>query len=205
MSFEEIMRCLSEVDQRVVTDVQSLFDRIDRQTQKFADQTGLKCRKGCGACCENPEIETTVAELLPLAVYLWSMDLGEDTLQATRSKASQSVCVFYKPDPVIKGHGCCGIYPYRPGLCRFFGFSARKDKYGKAELVTCKIIKDSQPDVCKRVQAELQKGMEAPLLTELGHLVCGLDPVHGREQLPINQAIALSLQKVGYSIEKSKQ
>jgi Fe-S-cluster containining protein len=235
MSFEEIMHCLSEADQKIIRDIKLLMEAIDRQTQKFADETGLKCKEGCGGCCdrressaregdrressaregdrressaregENSEIETTATEFLPLAVYLWSMGLGEDTLQRTRSNPSKAVCVFYKPDPMIKGHGHCGIYDYRPGICRLFGFSARRDKYGKSDLVTCKVIKESQPKACKRTQTQLQKGMEAPLMTELGLLVYAIDPLHGRELLPINQAIGLSLEKVGYAMEKSKQ
>ena len=37
--------------------------------------------------------------------------------------------------------------------------------------MTCKIIKDSQPQACKRTQEELQKGLEAPLFT--AHAVLG--------------------------------
>src|SRR5271170_7524548 len=108
-----------------------LFDGIDRQTEEFSGQTGLKCKNGCGACCTNPDIETTVAEVLPLAVYLWSRekDVSVPTFLGRTQGPPLRICAFYQPDPVTKGQGRCGIYAYRPGLCRLFGFSARQDKY----------------------------------------------------------------------------
>ena len=206
MSFDEIVRCLSAEDQKVIRDMMALFEGIDRQTEKFAAQTGLRCKGGCGACCTTPDVETTVAEVLPLAVHLWSSSLAEKSLEAIRSNPSKDVCVFYRPDPLQKGAGRCSIYAYRPGLCRLFGFAARNDKHGQQILVTCKVIKDSQPQTCKRIQEELQKGtLEAPLLTTHAFSVSNIDPVHGLENLPINQAIRLGLEKVGYSSQKCKQ
>ena len=186
----------------------ALFADIDRQTEKFAAKTGLKCANGCGACCTSPEIETTVAEVLPLAAHLWSIGQAESILEIIRSNPSDNICVFYKPGPAIPGQGQCGIYAYRPGLCRLFGFAARKDKHGQPTLVTCKVIKDSQPQACKCAQEELQKEiLQAPLLTTHAFGVSNIDPVHGVKLLPINQAISLGLEKVGYSFQglKSKQ
>lgn len=205
MTFDEITRCLSAEDQKIIGDMTALFDSIDRQTERFSGQTGLKCKNGCGACCTNPDIETTVAEVLPLAVYLWSQGSAQDKLGTIRSHNSKGVCIFYTPDPLSQNQGRCSIYAYRPGLCRLFGFAARKDKYGKPLLVTCKVIKDSQPQACKRTQEELQKGLEAPLLTTHAFRVSDIDPVHGVKLLAINQAIRLGLEKIGYSIQKLKQ
>ena len=202
----EIVRCLSAEDQKVVKDMMALFESIDCQTIEFAAQTQLKCKSGCGACCTNPDVETTVAEVLPLAVYLWSNGQGEGLLETIRSKSSKSICAFYKPDPVVKDHGNCSIYAYRPGLCRLFGFAARKDKHGQDILLTCKIIKDSQAQECKRIQEGLQKGiLEAPLLNTHAFAVSNIDPIHGLKLLPINQAIRSALEKLGYSIQKFKQ
>jgi Fe-S-cluster containining protein len=227
MSFDEIIRCLSDEDQKAIRDMMALFVDIDRQTGKFSAQTGLKCKSGCGACCENPDVETTIAEVLPLAVYLWSRNLDPDATGAINRAptddgigaelvSARSICVFYKParpaasrlktragDPVLKGQGRCGIYAYRPGLCRLFGFASRKDKHGQSELMTCKVIKDSQSQACQHTQEELQKGdRHAPLLTAHAFCVSNIDPVHGQKLLPINQAIRSAVEKIGYSIEK---
>lgn len=187
----------------------ALLDELDRQTQTFAAQTGLKCKDGCGACCQNPDVETTVTEVLPLAVHVWSafrpQKAVDSILESLRRTSFRGVCVFYKPDPSLKGQGRCSVYAYRPGLCRLFGFSARRDKYGKAQLVTCKVIKNIQPGLYTRAQTELQKGIPAPFLTALALSVYAIDPHHGGELLPINRALALSLEKIGYSVEKTKQ
>ena len=201
----EIVRCLSDVDQKVIRDMMALFESIDCQTKEFAAQTGLKCKSGCGACCTNPDVETTVAEVLPLAVHLWSNGQGECFLEESRSKFSKSICAFYKPDLILKDHGSCGIYAYRPGLCRLFGFAARKDKHGQDTLVTCKVIKDSQPQACKQTQEELQKGvLKAPLLNTHAFAVSNIDPVHGGKLFPINEAISLAVEKVGYIVPKKQ-
>jgi len=152
MNFEEMSK--------TVKDMMALFEDIDRQTQSFASQTGLKCKSGCGACCLNPEIETTVAEVLPLAVHLWEdPSHAESVLEAIQLKNAKGACIFYKPDPLVPTHGRCSIYTYRPGLCRLFGFAARKNKYGQAEMVTCKVIKDSQAKACQDTQEKLNQGL----------------------------------------------
>jgi Fe-S-cluster containining protein len=204
MTFDEIIRCLSIGDQKIIQEMITLFDGIDRQTSNFARQTGLHCKAGCGACCTNPDIETTVAEVLPLAVYLWSQNLSPSKLEAIRLNASKGVCVFYQPDGLHSGSGRCGIYAYRPGLCRLFGFAARKDKHEQRMLVTCKVIKDSQPQACKSTQEELDKGLEAPSLAAHAFAVSNIDRVHGMKLLPINQAITQAVEKVGYSIQQQK-
>jgi len=205
MSFDEIVLCLSVEDQKVIGDMMVLFESIDGQTKEFAGQTGLKCKSGCGACCTNPDVETTVAEVLPLAVHLWSNGQGEGFLEDGSPKFSKSICVFYKPDPVRKDHGSCSIYAYRPGLCRLFGFAARKDKHGQNILVTCKVIKDSQPQVCKQTQEGLKTGaLGAPLLNTHAFAVSNIDPVHGGKLFPINEAISLAVEKVGYIVPKKQ-
>lgn len=198
MNFDEIIQQLSSTDQKSIKDMMSLFEDIDHRTESFSKQTGLKCKNGCGACCENPNIETTAAEMLPLAAHLWAKGLAEETIQ---SKASKNICVFYQPDINVPSQGRCGIYAYRPGICRLFGFAARRDKYGTRELVTCKIIKDSQPQDCKRTQEQLPHGLEAPLLTDHAMRVSTIDPVHGVALLPINQAIGRAIEKIGYCIK----
>jgi len=192
-------------DQKIIQDMMALFESIDVQTEKFANQTGLKCKKGCGACCNNPNIETTVAELLPLAAHLWAEGLTQIKLEKIQSDASKNICAFYEPDPRNPSKGRCSIYAYRPGLCRLFGFAAHHDKYGKFELVTCKIIRDSQPQACQRAQEELNEGLEAPLLGKYSFSVANIDPVHGEALLPINHAIRLAIEKIGYSVQKNKQ
>jgi len=201
MTFNEILSCLPVSLQKNINDMLALFEGVDQQTKEFAGATGLKCKNGCGACCENPEIETTAAEVMPLAVHLWSQGLAENKMEAIRSKSNKGICVFYESDPANSKQGRCGIYAYRPGICRLFGFAARQDKHGKPVLMTCRIIKDSQPQVCERTQEQLNKGLSAPLLTKHALGVSNIDPVHGQKFLPINQAISMAVEKIGFSAQ----
>ena len=203
-------------DQNTIRDILVLYEDIDRQTLNFAKETGLCCKPGCGACCENPEIETTVAEVMPLAAHLWSQGLAEKKLESIRSNPSKSVCAFYEPvrpaksglnkrpgDPLTPGKGRCGAYLYRPGICRLFGFAARRDKHGQRVLVTCRIIKDTQPQNSSNAQKKLHEGLDAPLLSAHAFAVSNIDPVHGEKLCPINQAIRRALEKVGYNIQNN--
>ena len=203
MTFDEIIHCLSATDQKIIKDMMSLYEEIGRQTINFAGQTGLRCKVGCGACCETPEIETTVAEVLPLAVYLWSEGIAQNILETLRADPSQGVCALYQPEVSHKGNGRCGIYAYRPALCRLFGFAARSDKYGQKVLATCRVIKENQPELCQGTQEKLHNGLQAPLLSAHTFAVSNIDPVHGLTPLPINQAIRLALEKVGYNIQNN--
>ena len=189
---------LSISDQKIIRDMLALFEDIDRQTAAFAKESGLKCKSGCGACCTNPQIETTVAEVMPLAAYLWSSGQAVEPILATSSKG---VCVFYRPDPQDASRGRCGIYPYRPGICRLFGFAARRDKHGKSVLVTCKIIKESQPQICQGIQENSKDSLNAPMLSTYACAVANIDPSQGQMLLPINQAIRQAVEKVGYYLK----
>jgi uncharacterized protein len=205
LSFEAIVSRLSAVDQKIIRDCMALFECIDRKTQVFCKQTGLKCKDGCGACCESPNVETTVTEALPLAVHLWSQDDAARVLEEIRSRDSKGPCVMFEASAFNKGEGRCSVYAFRPGLCRLFGFAARKNKYGTQELMTCKVIKEEEPQDCAKAQEALAHGLEGPLLTSHAFDVANIDPSHGRTFMPINQAIAQAIEKIGYTLEKSKQ
>jgi len=200
MTFEDIIRHLSPEDQKIVADIMLLYEDIDRQTSGFALQTGLRCQAGCSQCCENPDIEATVTEVLPAAVRLWAEGQAQSYLEAIQGKDYKGGCIFYQPQYANIAPGCCRMYAFRPGLCRLFGFSARRDKYGRGALITCKIIKADQGEVCSRAQEQLHQGLAAPLLSLYSLRVADIDPASGRKLLPINQAISLALEKVGFVV-----
>lgn len=215
MTFTEISRCLSPEDQKIVTDILLYYEDIDRQTLKFASQTGLSCQSGCGACCENPDIETTVTEVLPLAVDLWSRGQAQGILEsiqlmradtrAAPTHKTSGICVFYRPHHAAGAGGRCSIYAYRPGLCRLFGFCVRRDKQGAPQLITCKIIKESQSQAYTRTQQQLHQGLPAPLLSDHALRVFNIDAAYGQKLLSINQAIALALEKVGFCMAHKEE
>lgn len=172
--------------------VRALLEDISRQTESFARATGLHCKSGCGKCCENPDVETTVTEMMPAAAHLWSSGEAEAVLSKVPTAA---VCVFYKPDALIAGNGRCTAYEYRPGVCRLFGFSARKDKHGRPALLTCRVIKEHFPADYARVQAQVTDGHPVPLMSDHTLKVMHIDPRRGGQLMPINQALRLALER----------
>jgi Fe-S-cluster containining protein len=180
----------------------ALFKAIDAQTLDFAGQSGMSCRHDCGACCENPNIETTVTEMLPLAQHVYATGRADFIDDKINSKH----CVFYEPHPSGGSKGRCRVYAYRPGLCRLFGYAARRNKYGKKELVTCKIIREGQTPACQKAQDIIDLGVQdIPLSNAHGFAVANIDPVHGQKLLPINEAFKVALEKIAYRVEKSGQ
>src|SRR6185295_15429071 len=121
-----------------------IYHKLEKETKQFQAETGLHCIAGCGRCCENPRIETTVAELMPLAFRLFQRGEESGWLDKANRSESKGQCIFYKPDPLIEGKGRCSVYQWRPLICRLFGFSAITDKKGRPSLVTCAVIKQSQ-------------------------------------------------------------
>src|SRR5262245_9757331 len=117
----------------LIDQVKGILSEIDAGTSSFARRSGLACPNGCGHCCENPQVETTVLEALPLAYWLLTrpegVDLASEELSAIRAEGERRRCIFYKPtagsDPTL---GRCTVYEERPGLCRLFGFAARLNR-----------------------------------------------------------------------------
>ena len=198
VSASSVFKALSIADQKIIRDVTSLLENISRKTAAFAQATGLHCKPGCGKCCANPNIETTVAEMMPMAVDLWGKGQAEAMLTVLERSAAQ--CAFYKPNALVPGNGQCSAYEYRPGLCRLFGFSTTKDKYDKSYLATCKVIKEQFPIDYARAQRAIAYGVQAPSMSEHAFEVFNMDPQLGKELMPINQATRLAIERVGLSL-----
>lgn len=113
--------------------------------------------------------------------------------------------MFYQPDPLKNGQGRCGVYLWRPLLCRLFGFAAQKDKYGQPQLVTCSTMKSLCSYEYEQALENMHQGkLAAPLMQDYAMRLFNIDPHWGKEQLPINQAIKIALEKVGLLNEKEK-
>jgi len=190
---------------QTIQQINALLSQIDEQTLEFARATGLKCKEGCGTCCSFPDIETTVAEVLPLAQYLWDQGKADEVLAAMQADPTQKICHFYKPNPYFPSQGRCSIYAYRPGFCRLFGYSARRDKYDKLQLATCKIIKNNLPEACQNAQQHMDQGLPVPIVSAHLMNISNIDPIHGQKLLPINQAIQTAIELVGFAWEKNQQ
>ncbi len=60
--------------------VEAVFDDLEKSFGSYQSQLGLHCKPGCGACCNNPNIEATVLEM-PLALQLYDQGKAEQVLE----------------------------------------------------------------------------------------------------------------------------
>ncbi len=178
--------------------LQKLFQKVDHQTHSLSCKASLNCLPGCGACCENPHVECTVLELLPLSLKLWQENQAEDILTQLYSIPEGQFCILYKADQNMSGNGRCTQYELRPLLCRTFGYAARLNKYGKKELATCKKISIDQPESIKVAQKLIDDGLDVPVFSEAWLALLDIDPGLSTDRYPMNKALKIALEKIGY-------
>lgn len=187
---------------RKIKMVSRLFHVLDREIAQFQKQTGLQCRSYCGHCCECPEITTSTLELLPLAVYLLKNKEAETWLARCEQVHRKGPCVFYRPAPLNSGLGNCLIYPFRPLICRLFGFAVVSNKQDFPVVVTCLPIKTDLPANVRQAQENLLAGLKAPNMNNYARRLYSVDPVLGIEQISINAAVFQAIQKAGIILQQ---
>lgn len=181
----------------LVSEVMAAYTQIDRQIDSFQVATQLHCPAGCGWCCENPNVEATLLELLPLAWELFTRNEVQQWLERIEQDRERKTCWFYQPDPLIPGNGRCQVYPWRPTICRLFGFATTTNKSGQPELAACVRHKATMPEGVASAQAAIASGLSAPNFQELSMQVANIDPHWGTRRMPINQALQVALERVG--------
>jgi hypothetical protein len=112
------------------------------------------------------------------------------------------LCVFYRRELEPHDFGHCGMYELRPAVCRAFGFGSVRDRRGDKVMSICKTIKQTNPAAVRAATAHRN---EAPCLSDVGTRVYTIDPVLGARQMPINQAIARALERVGLHLQCTVQ
>lgn len=173
--------------------VNALFDELDSQISRFQSATSLHCGFGCGKCCFKPDIEATILEFLPFALHLYREGLAEEWYHRLQETTS-TVCLIL--NPTQSGAGLCSEYAHRGLICRLFGYSARTNKHGKKELVTCTIIKTEQSDAFSRATEGIDGGLPVPVMSQFYFQLMAIDADLSREFYPINTAIRKALETV---------
>lgn len=176
----------------LVERVRALHRDLDNDIRNFQGLSGLHCRFGCGKCCLKPDIEATPLEFLPLAFELYQEGKAADWLKDRNFESD--ICHAFNAEK--EGMGKCTRYVDRGLICRLFGFSARRNKYGKKEIITCQIIKEEQADQYESAAHRIQDDVHIPMATDYYTRLRGIDLILGGEQLPINKAIERALKVV---------
>lgn len=173
--------------------VEGIFRLLDQEISQFQKESELHCKLGCGKCCFKPEIEATILEFLPFAQHLYEQGEAEAWLQ--RLKSSSPICVILNPGR--QGVGLCSVYAYRGLICRLFGFSARTNKYGKKELVTCEIIKEEQNQQYEAAAMEVEQEKQSiPVMHNYYLRLHSIDFELTRDFYPVNVAIRKAIETV---------
>lgn len=182
---------LSEKSQAVL----ALFRDLEIENRVFSKQSNLGCVPGCGKCCANPQVMASPLEFLPLAFELHAKGSLEDLLNHLLGSDGAGNCTLYRPTSEDGSMGSCGNHPSRGLICRLFASSARKNKYGKKELIICKVLKENKPDAFEQaseaIQGDLPIALAATYYSKLGEIDRNLT-----DHFPINQAIRLALEMV---------
>ncbi|MBN2319112.1 MAG: YkgJ family cysteine cluster protein [Acidobacteria bacterium] len=198
---KNIRRRIGELDRETIDRVGALFAEVDRAVEKFRKLTGIKCPDGCGECCSRSRVETTVVEMMPLALELWRNNTAEYWMSRIYEAPDDPVCIFYKAQPGSSTRGRCTAYPMRPLICRLFGFFTVRNKYGKYVYGSCRVIKQKYPEVYEKAVSMLDEINHPSVCTDYSIRMIGMDSMLGSSMLPINRAASVALEKIGYRLE----
>ena len=176
-----------------ISAIESVFQDLDDDISNLQSWTGLGCKIGCGKCCFKADIEATILEFLPFAQHLYLNDQAFEWLEKIKT-SDTSLCAIL--NPLQAGVGLCSEYKYRGLICRLFGFSARTNKYGQKELVTCQVIKEESPDRFKYAAEKIKDGGDVPIMNQFYMRLHALDFELTREFFPINEAIKRALEVI---------
>jgi Fe-S-cluster containining protein len=179
---------------RKVRSVEVIFRDLEQKIEAFKKDTQLHCVAGCGFCCTKPDIEATVIEFLPLAFHYFMTNQAEEKL-AQLKENPEPVCIVFQ-----QGHhkdaGFCTSYRHRGLICRLFGFSARKTKYGEPEFSTCKKIKQTQPEKYIDAYLKVKNGVRVPYMGQYYLRLLKVDFEEAQKLYPVNIAIQKAIEKV---------
>ena len=173
--------------------VKKVYASLDNAIAQLQQDSGLHCLSGCGECCKKPDIEATPLEFLPLALQFYDEGRAEIALEEIRQSKS-TLCYVFRPHVTNFG-GLCNEYPHRGLICRLFGFTARRNKEGQSELVTCKLIKEQQKELYEQVVTDIRSGKKVPVMSDYYTRISNIDPSL-TQFYPINEAMAKAIETV---------
>jgi uncharacterized protein len=175
--------------------VRQLFQVLEDESRQFHAESGMGCVSGCGFCCANPEIPASPLEFLPLAFDLYEKGLAEEIANQLALQDQLGNCIAYRSQKEDPTKGYCGNYLNRGLICRLFGASARKTKYGQKELITCKILKAEKKDAFAMTSSRININLEIPIAAAYYTRLADVDQSLA-SQYPVNQAILMALELV---------
>ena len=179
--------------EEIAAHVEALFEKLDAEIAAFQSATTLHCGWGCGKCCFKSDIEATTLEFIPFALHLYREGIASSWHERLKG-AEDPTCLILNPTQA--GAGLCSEYVHRGLICRLFGYSARTNKHGEKELVTCTIIKAEQAEAFRKGEEGIRAGLPVPVMSHYYFQLMAIDGDLSREFYPINLAIRKALETV---------
>jgi Fe-S-cluster containining protein len=105
-------------------------------------------------------------------------------------------CLFMKISDLKNGKGRCTEYQFRPLICRTFGVAGRRDKMGKINFSVCTTLKEIKAKEYQELTAKEFLPQEVPFIDLSKNRLATLDPKFLEEEFPINQSLAIMLEKI---------
>ncbi|HBL75495.1 MAG: hypothetical protein A2W90_03565 [Bacteroidetes bacterium GWF2_42_66] len=181
--------------------VEKVFSELDKQIATFQNQSGLHCAAKCNLCCMKKDLETSVLEFLPLAVYLYENNLHEQFLDELAKGHDYCVCLSHlKVEGKVTG---CTQYEHRGLICRLFGFSGLAGKTGEKKIYTCKVIKTGQAEEYQSATARINTKLKIPMASDFQMKMDQIDPSMANDINLINVSIEKAILKVAYYYSNS--
>jgi Fe-S-cluster containining protein len=176
--------------------VERVFKQLDRETEKFTKQSGLKCLTNCNLCCLKKGLEANVLEFLPFAYHLVMNNQHEAVLDLLDTEPE--FCINLAKSQIPGLTAGCGAYENRGLICRLFGFSAIRDKNSRLAVYTCSHIKNEFSVEYKRASERINSGMHIPVVTDFYSKLYYIDTQLASDYNPINVSIRKAIERVAY-------
>lgn len=180
---------------RKVQAVERVFKGLEKDVAAFKRATNLRCISSCGRCCTKPDIAASTIEFLPLAYHLYKQGKALEWYHKLEEN-KDPICQLFSPVYLENLGGMCTQYQYRGLICRLFGFSAKLDKNGTPQIVTCRAIKEEFPGPYQAAINHIADGKTTPIMRNYYFQLQAIDSNLCTKLLPINDAIKEALKVV---------
>ncbi len=182
-------------------ELMEIYQEVDTQTLLFKNAARIECLNKCQECCHSARyVEASPFEMLPLSIHLWKEGGAEAILKQLEEADPEGPCILLNRNPSSLSAGGCGYYPFRPLLCRLFGFSAVLDKYGTPKIALCKSLKQLDTGIEDRINEMIQKGLQVPILSQYSLRVSFIHPRLGQVRHSLNFSLRQALEIIGYRL-----
>ena len=175
--------------------VLKVFKELEDEAREFTSKSGLTCVTGCGACCANPQIPASPLEFLPLAFDFYNKGIAESILTLLETGDDEGNCIVYRAHPTNEKSGYCTNYLNRGMICRLFGASARKNKYGSKDIIICKTLKEGKKEFFEEATKRINSDLPIPNASKYYMFLDEIDDSLTK-QMSINKAITFALELV---------